>query len=198
MSIESIGSLERRAVVAELLKDRGDLLLVTGLGSPTYDAASVGDSDANFYLWGAMGSAVTVGLGLALAQPERPVLVLTGDGEILMGLGALSTAGVKQPKNLSIAVLDNGRYGETGMQRTHTSYGISLSGIAEASKFSHVEVIESLEQVTQFRPRLQSIESGLCFAQIKIKAENLEKVLPPRDGVYLKTRFRAALGFATN
>lgn len=198
MGLVPFGTLDRRAVVADLLKDRGDLLLVTGLGSPTYDAAAVGDSEANFYLWGAMGSAVTVGLGLAMAQPDRPVLVLTGDGELLMGLGALSTAGAKQPGNLSIAVLDNGHYGETGMQITHTSYGISLGGIAEACKFTHVEVIETLEQVFQFRPRIQSTEVGPRFAQIKIKPDNLEKVLPPRDGAYLKTRFRAALGFSPN
>lgn len=195
MEIVPPGTLDRRTVVAELLKDRGDRLLVTGLGSPTYDAAAVGDSDANFYLWGAMGSAVTVGLGLAMARPDRPVLVLTGDGELLMGLGALSTVGAKQPTNLSIAVLDNGHYGETGLQKTHSSYGISLSGVAEACNFNHVEVIETLEQVTQFSTKIQSTETGARFAQIKIKPDTAEKVLPPRDGVYLKTRFREALGY---
>src|ERR1700690_568179 len=111
--------LLRRVVVARILADRGDILVVTGLGSPTYDCAAAGDHPLNFYLWGAMGSAATVGLGLALAQPQRRVLVITGDGELLMGLGALATIGAKKPANLAIAVIDNEHYGETGMQRTH-------------------------------------------------------------------------------
>ena len=77
-----------------LLDGRGELLLVTGLGSTTWDAAAIGDDARNFYLWGAMGGAAMLGLGLALARPERRVLVVTGDGEMLMGLGALATIGV--------------------------------------------------------------------------------------------------------
>ena len=196
MTLESSGSLERRKVVAELLQDRSDLLVVTGLGSPSYDAMAAGDHDANFYLWGGMGSTVTIGLGLALAQPERPVLVLTGDGEMLMGLGSLSTAGAKHPRNLSIAVLDNERYGETGMQLTHTAQGVSLAEIATACKFDHSEVITEMDEIGPFRQRLQSTDAGLRFAQIKIKAESPEKVLPSRDGVHVKNRFRAHLGFS--
>src|SRR4030095_3174061 len=97
--------LARRSAIARILTDRGDMLVVTGLGSPTYDCAAVGDHPLNFYLWGAMGSAVTVGLGLALAQPKRRVLVITGDGEMLMGLGAVATAAAKKPDNLAIAVI---------------------------------------------------------------------------------------------
>src|SRR5215467_1950575 len=92
--------LLRRSAIARILADRGDMLVVTGLGSPTYDCAAVGDHPLNFYLWGAMGSAVTVGLRLALAQPKRRVLVITGDGEMLMGLGALATAAAKKPDNV--------------------------------------------------------------------------------------------------
>src|SRR5262245_25520812 len=127
--------LLRRATVARILADRGDMLVVTGLGSPTYDCAAAGDHPLNFYLWGAMGSAVTVGLGLALAQPNRRVLVITGDGEMLMGLGALATAGAKKPDNLAVVVVDNERYGETGMQPTHTSTGVDLAGVAQSSGF---------------------------------------------------------------
>src|SRR5579871_4591658 len=99
--------LERRPVVAKLLADRSDLLVISGLGAPTYDCASVGDHALNFYLWGAMGSAAMIGLGLATAQPNKPVLVITGDGEQLMGLGALATVAVRKPANLAIVVLDN-------------------------------------------------------------------------------------------
>src|SRR5215510_15352710 len=129
--MEEQNKLMRRATVARILADRGDMLVVTGLGSPTYDCAAAGDHPLNFYLWGAMGSAVTVGLGLALAQPKRRVLVITGDGEMLMGLGALATAGAKKPDNLAVVVLDNERYGETGIEPTHPSAGVDLAGVAQ-------------------------------------------------------------------
>src|SRR6266576_1875013 len=92
--------LDRRAAMHTLLAGRGEMLLVTGLGSTTYDAAAVGDDARNFYLWGAMGAAAMIGLGLAIARPDRPVLVVTGDGEVLMGLGSLATIGVQRPPNL--------------------------------------------------------------------------------------------------
>src|SRR5580698_1523043 len=119
--------LDRRHFVRQLLIDRGDLLVVSGLGSATYDVAAAGDHPLNFYLWGAMGGAAMIGLGLALARPDRRVLVLTGDGEALMGLGSLATIGVKQPANLVVVVLDNEHYGETGMQPSHTRSGIDLA-----------------------------------------------------------------------
>jgi thiamine pyrophosphate-dependent acetolactate synthase large subunit-like protein len=111
-------TLHRRDVVEILLKQRKNLLVVAGLGSTAWDITAVGDSPLSFPLWGAMGQAAMIGLGLALAQPKRRVLVITGDGEMLMGLGSLATIGVQQPQNLSIVVIDNGRYGETGMQAT--------------------------------------------------------------------------------
>src|ERR1044072_5662661 len=104
--------VDRRAAMRTLLEARGDLLLVSGLGSTTYDAAAVGDDDRNFYLWGAVGGAAMVGLGLAIARPERRVLVVTGDGDMLMGLGALATIGVQRPPNLAVVVFDNARYAE--------------------------------------------------------------------------------------
>ena len=123
-------ALPCRAAVARLLANRGpDLLVVTGLGSPSYDVMAAGDDDRNFYLWGAMGGAAMIGLGLALARPDTPVLVLTGDGEQLMGLGALATVGARAPRNLSIVVLDNRLYGETGMQASHTGRGVDLVAV---------------------------------------------------------------------
>src|SRR5689334_8536938 len=127
--------LDRRRVVKMLLKDRGDLLVVAGLGAPAWDATDAGDHPLNFPLWGGMGGALCIGLGLALAQPKRPVLVLTGDGELLMGLGSLATVGVQQPANLGVVVLDNERYGETGMQDSHTARGVDPSAVAVACGF---------------------------------------------------------------
>jgi thiamine pyrophosphate-dependent acetolactate synthase large subunit-like protein len=192
--IRAPGTLERREVVASLLRDRGDLLLVTGLGSPTYDAAAVEDHDANFYLWGAMGGAAVMGLGLALAQPTRPVLVLTGDGEQLMGLGGLATIAVKQPANLSIVVLDNGHYGETGMQTSHTGHGLKLSDVATSCGFADSTEIEDMTGVDHLRGQLHGNAPGPRFATIRIAPTSPERVLPSRDGVRLKNRFRDHLG----
>src|SRR6187551_157053 len=130
-------TLERRAAMAALVKDRDDgLLVVPGLGSTTWDLAAAGDDPRNFYLWGAMGGAAMIGLGLALAQPDRRVAVITGDGEMLMGLGSLATIGVQRPGNLAVIVFDNGLYGETGGQPSHTQRGVDLTAIARGAGFS--------------------------------------------------------------
>ena len=187
-------ALDRRKVVARLLQDRKNLLLVTGLGSPTYDAMAAGDDDLNFYLWGAMGSAAMIGFGLAMAQPDRPVLVLTGDGEMLMGLGSLVTIGVRKPRNLTIVVLDNEHYGETGMQPSHTSSEMKLDEIARVSGFGRTEEIRDMEAVGELQVRIHESDT-VSFASIKINTDQAPRVLAPRDGIYVKNRFRTALGF---
>src|SRR5674476_39545 len=159
--------LPRRDVVARILANRGDILVVTGLGSPTYDCAAAGDHPLNFYLWGAMGSAATVGLGLALAQPQRRVLVITGDGELLMGLGALATIGAKKPDNLAIAVIDNERYGETGMQRTHTSAGVYLAGIARTAGFRQTATVRQMAELDSAIPMLHAA-NGPVLVVLKV------------------------------
>jgi len=185
-------TLDRRAVVAALLAERGDLLVVAGLGAPNWDVAAAGDNPLTFPLWGAMGSAAMVGLGLALAQPRRDVLVLTGDGELLMGLGSLASIGVQRPANLAVAVLDNEAYGETGMQATHTAHGVDLAAIAAGCGFTRSEAIREMAAVEALRARLKA-RQGPLFAQIKIAADTPPLVMPPRDGTLLKNRFRAAL-----
>jgi len=185
--------LDRRAAMRLLLENRGDLLLVTGLGSTTYDAAAVGDDDRNFYLWGAMGAAAMVGLGLAIARPERRVLVVTGDGDMLMGLGSLATIGVERPPNLAIVAFDNGRYAETGMQPSHTDCGVSLCGVARACGLDAAYDIADEAGLKEFAVRLHSVDRTL-FARVAIRADEQMRVLPSRDGVFLKNRFRRALG----
>lgn len=189
---QAAARLDRRSVVRALLAERGELLLIAGLGAPAWDATEAGDHPLNFPLWGGMGGAAMIGLGLALAQPSRPVLVLTGDGEMLMGLGSLATIGVSQPKNLAIAVLDNERYGETGMQASHTAYGVDLAATAKACGFVNTSMLHALNQVDQLRRDVHAMH-GPLFAQIKIAADKLPLVLPPRDGAHLKNRFREAL-----
>jgi len=189
-------TLERRAAVAALLKDRGDLLVVTGLGSPTYDVHAAGDRDENYYLWGAMGGAALVGLGLALAQPARRVLVITGDGEQLMAVGGLATIAVKRPRNLSIAVIDNQHYGETGMQASHTGSGIDLAAIATACGFAATAVLRMMPEVEALAAALRSTAEGPRLTVIKVAADSPPRSMPSRDAVFIKNRFRAHLGFA--
>jgi len=179
-----------------LLENRGGLLLVTGLGSTTWDAAAAGDDDRNFYLWGAMGAAAMVGLGLAIARPDRRVLVVTGDGEMLMGLGSLATIGVQRPLNLVVAVFDNGHYGETGMQASHTAKRVDLVAIANACGFKETFDITDELGLRDFAARVHNAPTTL-FARIAIRTDEPPRVLPPRDGVLLKTRFRRAIGAET-
>ena len=186
--------LNRRAAVAALLKDRGALLVVSGLGSPTYDVHAAGDTEANYYLWGAMGSAALIGLGLAQAQPDRNMLVITGDGEQLMGLGGLATIAVARPKNLSVAVIDNGHFGETGMQTSHTGRGLDLAAVASACGFSETAAVKDMAGVEELRRRLHRRAEGPRLFVLKVEPENPPRSLPPRDAVFPKNRFRAHLG----
>jgi thiamine pyrophosphate-dependent acetolactate synthase large subunit-like protein len=187
--------LHRREVVAALLAERGDLLVVAGLGASAWDCAAAGDHPLTFSFWGGMGLAAVTGLGLALARPERRVLVLTGDGEMLMGLGSLATVAVQAPANLSIVVLDNERYGETGMQPTHTAHGVDLAGVARACGFPRAATISDASQIGSLRESIHH-GTGPLFAVVKIEAEKPPLVVPPRDGVILKRRFRDALAGA--
>jgi thiamine pyrophosphate-dependent acetolactate synthase large subunit-like protein len=186
--------LDRRGAMRVLLDNRGDMLVVTGLGSTTWDAAAVGDDERNFYLWGAMGAAAMVGLGLAIAQPARRVLVVTGDGEMLMGLGALATIGVQRPPNLAVAVFDNGHYAETGMQRSHTDHGVSLCGVARSCGIEGVYDISDQPALDAFARLVRAPSERTLFARVAIHAEEPPRVLPSRDGVFLKNRFRRAIG----
>jgi thiamine pyrophosphate-dependent acetolactate synthase large subunit-like protein len=188
------GRLERRAAMAALLAKRGDdLLVVPGLGSTTWDLFAAGDDDRNFYLWGAMGGAAMIGLGLALAQPGRRVAVITGDGEMLMGMGSLATIGVQRPANLAVIVFDNGVYGETGMQPSHTQGGVDLLAVASACGIETCLDVRDGAAVEDLGRRLKTFTEPL-FARVLIEADDPPRVLPIRDGVELKRRFRAGIG----
>jgi thiamine pyrophosphate-dependent acetolactate synthase large subunit-like protein len=154
--------------------------------------AAAGNHPLDFPLWGAMGGAAMVGLGLALAQPEKKVLVLTGDGEQLMGLGSLATIAVQRPANLRLIVLDNERYGETGQQLTHTAGGVDLAAVALACGFPRAWTVSTPDEVKLLGDELYSGQE-LFMAVVKIAMTNDPLVLPPRDGTYLKHRFRETL-----
>jgi thiamine pyrophosphate-dependent acetolactate synthase large subunit-like protein len=186
--------LHRRDVVKTLLASRGDAIAVGGLGASTNDITAAGDHARNLYLWGGMGGAAMIGLGLALAQPKLPVLVITGDGEMLMGMGSLATIGLQKPGNLSIAVLDNECYGETGGQMSHTASAADLVGVAKACGLSDSRAISTMAEVEAFAKSIQGVAAGPRFATVKIDAANLDRVLPTRDGVFILTRLRGDLG----
>lgn len=195
MSLDDDSALRvpRRAFVARLLAGTPEALVVTGLGSSAYDVYAAGDRELTYYLWGAMGGASALGLGLALAQPERSVVVVTGDGELLMGIGSLATIAAKQPPNLTIVCLDNGHYGETGMQRSHTSLGTDLVAVARGFGFAHASSVGSLEACDAIARDIRA-RSALRFVRVRVEADEPPRALPPRDGPYVKNRVRSALG----
>ncbi len=188
----SEAELDRRNVVASLLHERDDLLVVTGLGSTTWDAAAAGDHPCNFYLWGGMGGAAMTGLGLARAQPERRVLVITGDGEMLMGLGSLATIAVASPSNLAICVIDNQHYGETGMQQTHTALGVDMARMAEGAGIVEACTVWTSAELEAAVPLLLSAP-GPVFVDVKVSTGVVPNVLPMRDGTIIRSRFRQAV-----
>jgi thiamine pyrophosphate-dependent acetolactate synthase large subunit-like protein len=184
-------TLDRREALRAILAKRGDALLVTGLGSTCYDAGTM-DHPNTFYLWGGMGAAAMVGLGLALAQPRRRVIVATGDGEMLMALGSLATIGADGPRNLAIVVMDNELYSETGMQPTHTSRGVDLAAVAKAASFARTGTVYNLKQLGAWVPSLYT-SPGPVFLVAKITSQRYPMSIRLRDGTAIKNRFREAL-----
>jgi thiamine pyrophosphate-dependent acetolactate synthase large subunit-like protein len=196
--VTNMKALSRRDAVKALLAHRSKTLVVTGLGSPSYDVHAAGDRNDNYYLWGAMGAAALVGLGLAQAQPDRPVLVITGDGEALMGLGGLATIAIARPRNLILAIIDNGRFGETGMQTSHTGYGLDLAEIAAAAGFARAQTLTRLDEVEILARTIETPFDGPQLYAIRVAADSPPRSLPVRDAIFVKNRFRAHLGLQPN
>lgn len=186
------GQLDRRAVVAALLADRGDAAVVSGLGAPSYDCFAAGDSDLNFYLWGGMGGAAMLGLGVALAQPHRRVIVITGDGEMMMGIGSLATIAAQAPPNLGILVLDNEAFGETGSQPSLTAGAADLAAIASAAGIARAFTVREPDELSDLVARVRD-EEGPVLGVAKVRLGEDPVSLPPREGPLLHDRFRAAL-----
>lgn len=199
----SNATLQRRPLVKKLLEGADDnLLVIAGLGSPNWDITEAGDRPLNMPLWGAMGAPVAMGLGLALAQPAKRVLVITGDGDMLMSLGSLATVAAQQPDNLAIIVLDNEKFGETGNQATHTSprnngptdsgAGTDLSLVAKGCGIADSAIVREQGEIAQLVKDART-RKGPVFRLVKVMVEKLDFVMPPQDGAHLKDRFRQAL-----
>lgn len=184
--------LRRTPALAALVDDPDAFLIVCGLGTAAFDAARLTDDGENLFgIDGAMGAAVSVGLGLALAQPGRRVLVMTGDGELLMNLGALATVAVQAPPNLSILCIDNGAWALTGAQETHTSHGVDLTAIAAGCGIAAITV-SAEEDLPAGRDALAD-DSRLTFVRLELGAEPPEPFPFDRDGTAIRRRFRDAL-----
>jgi thiamine pyrophosphate-dependent acetolactate synthase large subunit-like protein len=185
--------LDRREAVPAIIGRHEDFLIVAGLAGSSRDIAALTDNAANaFILTGAMGAAAMAGLGLALARPERRVLVVTGDGELLMNVGALATIAVMNPSNLAILCVDNGHYGETGYQKSHTSLGADLERMAAGAGIRRTRTVEDEEDIAA-AARLIREGNGTSFVLLRVNPTE-----PPRDQRLLdpagsRTRFRAAL-----
>ena len=200
---KSGATLQRRPLVKQLLENAGDdLLVIAGLGSSNWDITAAGDRPLNMPLWGSMGAPVGMGLGLAMAQPTKRVLVITGDGDMLMSLGSLATVATQMPENLAIVVLDNEKFGETGNQATHTSprnngptdsgAGTDLAMIARGCGIAEATTVREAGEVAELVKDVRT-KKGPVFRLVKVMVEKLEFVMPPQDGAHLKDRFRQAL-----
>jgi thiamine pyrophosphate-dependent acetolactate synthase large subunit-like protein len=185
--------INRRPFVAALLAQRNGALVIPGLGSPTWDCSAAGDSPEYLYSWGGMGLAVPTALGVALAQPNKRVLALTGDGEMLMGIGSLGVVAAQGARNLSILVLDNESFGETGRQTGLTSDATDLCAIARGFGIARTTYVTEQEKADELADFLFKGE-GPCFAVAKIALSEDPWNLPVKDGAAIARRFRIALG----
>lgn len=193
---QSNGLFDRRKLVAELLRDRGDSLVIGGLGASTWDLAAAGDNPGNVYLWGAMGLACSIGLGLALAQPERRVVVITGDGEMMMGIGSLASIANAPCSNLAILVLDNQAFGETGKQMGLTAGSTDIRLMAEGAGIEKTMAVRNSTDIGALR-RLLFEDAGPTLAVAKIELGNDPLVLPTNNAAWMAEQFRRAIGGTT-
>jgi len=187
--------MQRRPFIAELMRRREGTLVVPGLGSATWDLAASGDSPDFLYSWGGMGLAVPTALGLALAQPARRVLALTGDGEMLMGIGSLGVVAAQAPANLAILVLDNESFGETGRQAGLTAGRTDLEAVARGFGILRTMIALDPGDIAPLADLLFKAP-GPVFAVAKIALSSDPWVLPEKDGATIANRFRAAIGAA--
>jgi thiamine pyrophosphate-dependent acetolactate synthase large subunit-like protein len=186
-------TLDRRDAVPALIGRHEDFLIVSGLAGTSRDVAALTADGANTYtMAGAMGGACMIGLGLALARPDRRVLVVTGDGELLMNVGALATISVMNPPNLAIICVDNGHYGETGYQKSHTSLGVDLDKIAAGSGIKVTRTI-NVEQELPDASRLLREGNGTVFVLLRVKPTDPPAFKRNMDPAICLVRFRTAL-----
>jgi phosphonopyruvate decarboxylase len=192
-SNKTSNKIRRRQFIADLLSHRGDALIVPGLGSPNWDIFAAGDQPEYLYSWGGMGLALPTALGLALAQPQRRVVCITGDGELMMGIGSLAVVGDQAPSNLAILVLDNESFAETGRQRGLTGNRMDIAATAKGFGLKEARVVTEQGAAAELAEFLFKAPGPvLAVAKVAITEEAWK--LPEKDGGTIAHRFRAALG----
>ena len=185
--------LDRGKAVPALVGDLDDVLVIAGLAGTARDIADLGRDRPNYFaLAGVMGAALPMGLGLALARPDKRVLVATGDGELLMNMGALATVGVKNPPNLAILCVDNERYGETGWQESHTGQGVDLEKIAAGAGIRITRTVRRADELAD-GARLLRESNGSVFVLVKVGTQPSPPIRRSFDGALARLRFRAGL-----
>jgi thiamine pyrophosphate-dependent acetolactate synthase large subunit-like protein len=191
--IKLVGALDRRKAVPKIVGDPKDFLIVSALGGAARDAAQICEPHQNFYAFaGVMGGATMTGLGLALAQPKRRVLVITGDGDLLMNIGSLATVAVMNPPNFSILCVDNGHYWETGRQKTHTALGTDLAVMAAGAGIKNIRTVVRQADIPEAAVILRQ-GAGASFVLLKVKPDDPFKISRSHDAAYTKHRFRQEL-----
>lgn len=184
--------LDRIEAIPKLVGKHEDFLIVTGLAGTSRDIAALTNDGAHTYsMAGAMGGACMIGLGLALARRDKRVLVVTGDGELLMNLGSLATIAVLNPPNLSVVCVDNGHYGETGYQKSHTSLGVDLEKIAAGSGIKRTLTIEKAADIAA-GSRLIREGNASSFVLLRVKPTEPPSFKRDLDPATTRSRFRAA------
>ena len=181
--------IEATRLIVELA---GDAPMVASLGHPAYDLFAAGDRPQNFYTWGSMGLASSVGLGLALARPDLRVIVLDGDGSLLMNLGSLATIGLLRSPNLVVVVMDNEEYATTGGQATPTAHGADLEAAARAMGIAATATVRTETDLRHAVSAELAPFAGPLFIVAKVK-ESAPTEKPPLDCVFIKHRFMSAI-----
>ena len=185
--------LDATRVVVEALADAPSTPILASHGHPAYDLYAAGDRAANFYTWGSMGLASSIGLGLALARPDLPVVVLDGDGSLLMNLGSLATIGWTRPSRLVVIVWDNGLYATTGGQEAATAHHADLEGAARAMGIPHTTTVRTEEALRAAIEQARATGPWVIVAKVR---ESKPAAKPSLDYVGIKERVMAAFGVA--
>ena len=189
----SIGGLDRRVAVPKLVGDPSDFLIIAGLAGTASDTAKICEPKPNYFaLAGVMGGATTMGLGLALAQPTKCVLVITGDGELLMNLGSIATVAIMNPPNFSMVCVDNNHYGETGYQKSHTGLGVDLAAIASGAGIATVRTVTQESEIADASALIRQMH-GTSFVLLKVAATDPPKLRRSLNAAWAKHRFRNEL-----
>jgi thiamine pyrophosphate-dependent acetolactate synthase large subunit-like protein len=185
--------MNRLEATRVVVKIAGAAPIVASLGHPAYDLCAVEDRPQNFYTWGSMGLASSIGLGLAMARPDLAVFVLDGDGSLLMNLGSLATMALQGPPNLVLVIIDNGEYATTGGQKTPTSCGADLAAAARAMGLPAAVTVRTVEELADALGRVP-LGGGAPSVIVAKVDESAPTARPALDCVRIKHRFMAAIG----